>query len=135
MPYRLSRSQEAIESTFVMSNVIPQKTSINSGSWARLERQVRSWACGEEAITVITGPVLTDALPKLKSGVSIPNEFFKIIVDDTPPKKSISFIFEQSLKGRTLINRQTLKSKIEALLPKETKFPEDSTISQWKTCQ
>lgn len=57
-----SKSQEAIESTFIMSNVIPQNASINSGSWAQLEKQVRIWACGEERITVISGPILNPDL-------------------------------------------------------------------------
>lgn len=85
-----SRSQEAMDSTFITSNVIPQKESINSGSWSQLEKKVRSWACGEENSTVITGPVLNPALQKLKgTEISVVEKFFKIIIDESPPKKAI----------------------------------------------
>lgn len=97
-----SRSQDAIESTFVMSNVIPQKGSVNSGAWAQLEKKVRSWACGEESITVYTGPVIEQGLSSLPSGVLIPNRFFKVILDNTPPKKVIAVIYNQSEKNQRI---------------------------------
>lgn len=77
------RSQEAIDSTFVMSNMIPQKKAINSGSWKVLETTVRTWACGENKITVYTGPVIEPGLPSLSAGVIIPKDFFKVVIDNT----------------------------------------------------
>lgn len=131
-----SRSQEAIESTFVMSNVIPQTSRVNSGAWRSLEKQVRSYACGEEKITVITGPILKAGLPTLKAKISIPQEFFKIVIDETPPKKSLAFIFNQNERGQSVSKNQVTINVILSMVPlqRET-IPEDSKLTEWKTCQ
>lgn len=83
-------SQEANDATFVMSNMTPQKRALNRGSWKKLEAKVRGWACTEKELTVVSGPFLTDDLPKFKSGVSIPRKFFKIIIDETAPRKAVA---------------------------------------------
>ena len=88
-------SQRANDETFVMSNMVPQTPNLNQKAWSKLEAQVRRWGCGEKKITVITGPILEDNLPKLLSGIPIPRKFFKVIVDETPPKKTIAFIYDQ----------------------------------------
>lgn len=114
-----SRSQEAIESTFVMSNVIPQRGSVNSGAWAQLEKKVRSWACGEESIMVITGPIIEDGLTNLSAGVVVPNRFFKVIIDNTPPKKAIGFVYNQTDKGQNIIRNVLLVEKLKNNLGNE----------------
>lgn len=130
-----SRSKEAIESTFIMSNVIPQKGSVNSGSWAQLERQVRSWACGEEKITVLTGPVLGAELQKIKKSITIPNEFFKVIIDETPPRKVIAFVYTQTAKHQTIKNNQAAAKAVIANNHLNVEEVADSTISDWKSCK
>lgn len=42
------------------------------------------------------GPVIDDGLLKLPSGVSVPERFFKAILDETPPRKAVAFINSQS---------------------------------------
>jgi endonuclease G len=130
-----SRSQEAIESTFIMSNVIPQKGSINSGSWAQLERQIRTWACGEESITVITGPVLTNDLSKIHTDISIPQEFFKIVIDETPPKKAIAFVYNQSKKNQSLIKNKIVLKTALTLNHIQSEVTNDSNLNDWKSCK
>lgn len=94
--------QEAMNSTFVLSNVVPQKAGLNRGIWKKLENRVRRWACGEEKITVFTGPLLDKPVSKLTTGLAVPEEFFKIVVDETPPRKSIAFVFKQEDRGGDL---------------------------------
>lgn len=86
------RSQAAIDGTFVMSNIAPQRPKLNQTAWRRLEMLVQKWACGEEDVTIITGPILKAGLPKLRSGISIPDRFFKAIY---AKNKSICFIYDQ----------------------------------------
>ncbi len=131
-----SRTQEAIESTFVMSNVIPQKGSLNSGAWAQLERKVRSWACGEESITVITGPILEDDLDSLNSGIVIPLRFFKIVIDNTPPSKKIGFIYYQDKKGQNVIDNVWSVKQLEKLakLQHFDSSTESFSVAEWKQC-
>ncbi len=102
-------SQEAQDLTFVMSNLVPQKPRLNQDAWRRLEAKVRRWACGEEHITVVTGPVLghdTKKLPKLKSGLPVPQQFFKIVIDETPPRKIVAFVYNQTDKGDVIAERK-----------------------------
>lgn len=108
-----SWDEKANDLTFVMSNMAPQKPGLNRDSWRRLEEKVRGWACGENHVTVITGPIIIKSLPRLKSGLVIPNEFFKIVIDQTPPRKFIAFVYQQSDKGDVLLQRSVPLQKIE----------------------
>lgn len=105
--------QNAIDATFVMSNVAPQKPNLNMGPWKKLEELVRRFACGEGKVTVITGPVLEPDLPKLASGVTIPNRFFKVVIDETPPRKAIAYILHQNDKGNILRERIASENEIK----------------------
>jgi endonuclease G len=127
-------SKEAIESTFIMSNVIPQKGSVNSGSWAQLEKKVRKWACGELNITVYTGPILKENLPKIKNQISVPDEFFKLVIDETPPKKAIAFRYNQKDKKQSPSKNQIKTNEVFSAL--KISFPKikDSSLSDWKEC-
>ncbi len=120
-----------------MSNVIPQKGSVNSGSWASLERKVREWACGEEKITVITGTILKKNLSKIKGNISVPQEFFKIVIDETPPKKAIAFIYNQTDKNQSIRNSKN-KTSVKALIAEnrlEVENVRDSNVDEWKSCK
>lgn len=88
-------SQAANDSTFVMSNMVPQTRKLNRGSWKTLENKIRKWACAEEELHIITGPLLSKNLPRFPSQVSVPQKFFKIVYDLTPPHKAIAFVYSQ----------------------------------------
>ncbi len=75
-----------------MSNMSPQKPDFNRGIWKHLESQVRTWARRENRIVVVTGPIFAADPPQLKVGISIPDAFYKVIYDPTPPEKMIGFI-------------------------------------------
>lgn len=81
------------------SNLTPQDLSFNRGIWAKLEAWQRSQALNEKEIFVYVGPVLNPNLPHLKAGISIPNQFYKIIIDLTPPQKTIAFLIDQTDRG------------------------------------
>lgn len=112
-------SQEANDRTFLMSNMAPQTPNLNQDAWRRLEDQVRKWACGEELVTVITGPIFTANMAKLKSGLVIPQSFFKIIIDETPPRKMITFVYHQTDKGDVMNKREKSLAELRLLLGKE----------------
>lgn len=105
--------QEANNMTFVMSNMAPQLPGLNRDAWKRLEDKVRKWACGEEKVTVITGPIFSNNSHTLKSGLEIPQKFFKVIIDETAPKKMIAFIYHQEDKGNVLLKRIVSINNIE----------------------
>lgn len=135
-------NQDANNMTFVMSNMAPQTPGLNRDAWKRLEDQVRKWACGEEKVTVITGPVLADNLPRMKSGLEIPQDFFKIIIDETAPKKTIAFLYHQTDKGNVLNERIVPMNNVEKAtgIAFHQDFPElknekmrvPASLNEWK---
>lgn len=134
------RSQAAIDETFVMSNMAPQKPGLNRRAWEKLEAKIRKWICGEEKLTIITGPILNDTLPRLKNGITVPEKFFKIIYDETPPLKSIAFIYSQEDSGNPLLNRVVSIKKVETeaslhFSKQSTEYPEMNDINVWKSCR
>lgn len=81
--------------SFAMSNMSPQHPSFNRGVWSRLERAVRRFAYSEGSVFVVTGPVFVDDDDAVTIGanqVRVPEFFYKVIYDETPPHKMIGFI-------------------------------------------
>ena len=88
-------TQEALQSTFSMTNIAPQSPQLNKGLWAKLEALVRYLHVKHEAfeeMVVITGPVYAPVkfgntwtymhrsigtFPKL---IAVPTHFFKVVV-------------------------------------------------------
>ncbi len=87
--------QDVNDSTFVMSNMAPQKPNLNRKAWRYLEDRVRGWACHEGELSIVVGPIIEDNLSKLPSGVSVPRRFYKAVLDETPPRKAVAFIYSQ----------------------------------------
>ncbi|MCW5518708.1 DNA/RNA non-specific endonuclease [Aureitalea sp. L0-47] len=85
---------EAYHETFLTSNISPQNHEFNAGIWNRLEQKVRYWAGRREALFVITGGVLENGLEAIgDEDVSVPKEFYKIIVDRNGDElKAIAFL-------------------------------------------
>lgn len=86
---------EAMEETFLMSNISPQARNFNKGIWRELEELTRNWAKKNKELYVVTGPVLSEA-PKGYIGeneVSVPTAYFKVLLDlAEPEQKGIAFI-------------------------------------------
>lgn len=76
-------SLQAMQDTFYMSNISPQRPKFNRVIWKKLETKVREYAQLKESIYIITGPVLEKGLALMKNGISIPESFFKIIIAKT----------------------------------------------------
>ncbi|MFS4461056.1 DNA/RNA non-specific endonuclease [Bdellovibrio sp. HCB2-146] len=87
--------QAANDATFVMSNMAPQSRALNRGSWKKLEGIIRKWACTEGELRVVTGPIFGTSFVKMSTQVPIPPRFFKVVLDETPPRKAIGFIYMQ----------------------------------------
>lgn len=93
-------SAEAMEETFLMSNISPQIGPFNKGIWRELEEQTRDWARQHRRLYIVTGPVLS----KNPSGtigdneVSVPVSYFKVLLDaDEPEKKGIAFVIPNDI--------------------------------------
>lgn len=95
-------SAQAMDDCFYLSNMSPQTHAFNAGIWSNLEAAVRTMAAQNQEICVVTGPILTDGPYNMigASGVSVPKNFYKVILDYYgPEKKAIGFILSQDDKG------------------------------------
>lgn len=73
-----SSSEGANSSTFLMTNMAPQKHDLNAGPWEKLESYSRSMARRNMTLYIIAGSYGEKG--KLKSKVTIPTNFWKIVI-------------------------------------------------------
>ena len=88
-------SAQAMRESFSLANMSPQVNSFNCGVWHRLEQAVRTFASHEHSVFVVTGPIfIDDEKPKYigNGRVRVPEFYYKVIFDETPPCKMIGFI-------------------------------------------
>jgi len=93
----MAQNEVAMEESFFMSNMSPQKIPFNGGIWRELEECVRDWAYKENTLYIVTGPILNNVTQYIgkKSKVGVPKSHYKVILDiDGGEKKGIGFIME-----------------------------------------
>ena len=93
--------------TFLMSNICPQTPRLNRRIWKNLEQKVaKEYAQDFEEIWIITGPIFDDNIEKLKSGVEVPDSFYKIIIDEIDGKpRVLAFIIPQEVKRKDSLRK------------------------------
>lgn len=113
----MSWSEIAMNESFYFSNISPQLPGFNRGIWKRLEELVRTWAVENDAIYIVTGPVLSEGLQSIGTNkVSIPDYFYKVILDYSAPDiKGIGFIFPHASSNEPLFNYAVSIDSIELL--------------------
>ncbi len=88
-------SAKAMDESFFMSNMSPQRPGFNRGIWKELETLVRRWAEENGSLYIVTGPVLNKKYyPTIgKDKVAVPEYYYKVLLDDTEPVlKGIGFL-------------------------------------------
>jgi DNA/RNA endonuclease G (NUC1) len=122
----------AQEETFLMSNIIPQTPHVNRHLWKDLEMSVakRYGRCFGE-VWVVTGPVFEPPFEKLKSGVSIPSAYYKIIADEHDGYlRVMAFLVEKDCPPYTRIKTRLVSvDRIEELTGLDF-FPKLSDAAQ-----
>ena len=109
-------NHKSMSESFYMSNMSPQKPGFNRGVWLKIENQVRRWAKEHQSIYVVTGPILTKNLSRLKSQVSIPELFYKIVYIDHPQRpKMYAFLIANEKSKQDISSFLTSVDRIEAL--------------------
>jgi endonuclease G len=94
--------REAQMQTFLMSNVAPQTPNLNQKTWRLLEERIANeYTRRYGDVWVMVGPIFDEPPKRMKSGVAIPDAFYKVIVAiDGDRPKAISFIFPQAVTGK-----------------------------------
>lgn len=78
-------SKTALSESYLYSNMSPQLAEFNREGWANLEGLIRAYVKeNKQNIIVITGPIFNETVMKVeesKNNISIPDSFFKIVLD------------------------------------------------------
>ncbi|HEY0947179.1 MAG TPA: DNA/RNA non-specific endonuclease [Opitutaceae bacterium] len=76
--------EEAQRETFLMSNIIPQRHTLNAGPWKDLEMKTATSYPGRFGeVWVIVGPVFGAHPETLRNGTAIPDAGFMILIDES----------------------------------------------------
>ena len=135
----MSFSVKTMSESFFMSNMSPQAPQFNRGIWSKLEKQVRHFATKEKRIVVVTGPILP-AEKTITIGankVTVPQYYYKVIYDTTPPEKMIGFVLPNKGSSADLRTFVVTVDRVEDLtgldffstVPKEKQEQLERTIT------
>lgn len=135
----MSFSGKTMSESFYMSNMSPQTPQFNRGIWSKLEKQVRHFATKEKRIVVVTGPILP-AEKTITIGankVTVPQYYYKVIYDTTPPEKMIGFVLPNKGSSAGLRTFVVTVDRVEELtgldffsaVPKEKQEQMERTIT------
>lgn len=74
--------REAMEQSFLMTNIVPQDHSLNRGVWKKIEEKCRQRAVADSVIIVVCGPIPGDPVETRigANGVVVPQRLFKVIL-------------------------------------------------------
>ena len=111
-------SREAMDETFLMSNISPQTYHFNGGIWRELEELTRDWARLNERLIVVSGPVFEKSNPSRigRNGVAVPDAFFKVLIDiDEPDLKGIAFVIPNEKSDKPLTSYMVAIDQVETL--------------------
>lgn len=97
--------EEAMSSTFLMTNMVPQIHRYNAGVWLKAEDAERDTARMYGKLYAVSGPVLTTGpYEKIGSGVTIPRECYKalLVVDSNGSVYTIAMVIPQENQNGNL---------------------------------
>ena len=81
-----------------------------------MEKQVRNWALKEEKLYVITGPIFSEnPFVMGKTEIPVPEAFYKVVLDLTPPMKMIGFIVPNKITKRRIGSFAVSVDEVERL--------------------
>lgn len=91
-------NEQAMEESFLMTNICPQNGSLNRGGWNSLEIQCREWAEQYGDIYIVAGPILYKGKHKRigENKVVVPEAFFKVVLCLVGEPKAIGFIYKNA---------------------------------------
>ena len=89
-------SEQAMEETFLFTNICPQNHALNKDGWNDLEIACRRWARKYGEVYIVCGPILGEEPYKTigRNKVVVPEAFFKVILAMKPEPKAIAFVYQ-----------------------------------------
>lgn len=107
-------SEQAMDESFLLSNICPQTPGLNRGRWKELEELVREWAARDSALLITCGPIVSTSARTIgHNRIAIPDRYYKVVAApyiDRP--RGIAFLFDNCDEQPSL---QTLAVTIDSV--------------------
>ena len=116
-----TRSVEAMKSTFVLTNAVPQTPGLNRGRWKQLEAAVHKHAAAHGTAWIYSGPVFAGGKPTKTIGrdkVAIPTHTYKVVLCVHPDgvKEMFGFVLPNVTKPTGAIDSYSVSvNQVEKL--------------------
>lgn len=88
-------NEQAMQQSFFMTNICPQRSALNEGGWGKLEQKCREWVARDHALIIACGPIIEPGLDSIgDTGIPLPQRYFKVILAHCArPKRALAFIY------------------------------------------
>lgn len=95
-------SVQAMEESFLFTNMCPQNGNLNRGDWNEMEMACRGWAGKYGGVYVVCGPILYKGRHKTigRNKVVVPDAFFKVVLRTGKNPCAIGFIYKNAEGNR-----------------------------------
>ena len=133
----------AMNQSYLLTNMCPQNSSLNSGGWNKLEEKCRKWANRYGEIYIVAGPIFYDGVRRTfgANKIAIPDAFFKVVLCLAGKPKAIGFIYENDSSSQSMFKNCCSVDHVEEItgfdffssLPDdvETDVESSSNMNQW----
>ena len=109
-------NRDAMNETFLFTNICPQVHGLNAGAWNDLELACRSWARKYGDVYIACGPIY-EGTPRTigRNRVAVPTAFFKVILcmRGQGAPKSIGFIYPNASTSRKMFSYAMSVDEVE----------------------
>lgn len=105
-------NQQALDETFLMTNICPQNHNLNKHDWNDLELLCRQWARKYGKVYIVCGPLLRgsqhEQIGPRSRRVTVPEAFYKVVLRMGKNPAAIGFIYDN--KGQRQPMKQAVRS-------------------------
>ena len=111
-------SPDAMQQSFLLTNIVPQNPEMNRGVWSDLEGMVREMAMRRGELFVVTGPAFHDGKVSNwigRSRVAVPDAIFKIVADPKRNEMTAFIIPNESISGKDVNSYQVSVRDVEKM--------------------
>lgn len=111
-------SKEAMNQSFLLTNMCPQDASLNGGGWKKLEDKCRNWAKKYDDIYIVAGPIFYEGVKRSfgKNKIGIPDAFFKVVLCVNGQPKAIGFIYSNDSSSQSMAKNVHSIDEIEEIV-------------------
>ena len=89
---------QALDETFLMTNICPQNHNLNKGDWNDVEQLCRQWARKYDKVYIVCGPLFRGTqhqeIGPRQRRVTVPEGFYKVVLRMGRQPAAIGFVYD-----------------------------------------